>query len=60
MISHAVLFILSQFFSEVFSYFSSKHRESSMFDAVSASITSQFHMPKLFVPSNFTTSIIDS
>ena len=54
---HTFLFILSQFFSEISSGFSFNHRVSSRFDVVNASITSHLHISKLFVPSNFTTSI---
>ena len=53
----AVRFILSQSSSVVDARFFSNRRVSSRFDAVSASITSHPHVPKLFLPSNFTTSI---
>jgi len=46
-------------FSEISSGFFLNRRASFKFDVVIASITSHLHMLKLFVPSNFTTLILD-
>jgi len=56
---HVVRFILSQSYSEEASGFFSNRRVSLSFDVVNASITSHLHIPKLFLPSNFTSSIFN-
>ena len=55
---HVVRLILSQSFAEISSGFSSNCRVSSRFDTVRASITLHLHIPKFFLPSNFTKSIL--
>ena len=56
---HVVRFILFQSSLVVESCFFSNSRVSSRFDVVYASSTSHLHVPKLFLLSNFTTSILN-